>query len=528
MTNLKAAIEAGKTALGIELGSTRIKAVLIGPDHTPIASGDHAWENRMEDGVWTYHLEDAWAGLQDAYRNLVNDVQEKYGTTLRTVGAMGFSGMMHGYLVFDENGEQLAPFRTWRNVMTEAAAVELTELFNFNIPLRWSISHLYQAMLNKEEHLPKVAFQTTLAGYIHWKLTGRKVLGVGEASGVFPIDSNTNDYDAGMMAKFNEKLAAAGLPYTLQDIFPTVLCAGEEAGTLTEEGAKLLDPTGTLQAGIPLCPPEGDAGTGMVATNSVSPRTGNVSAGTSVFSMVVLEKPLSKVYPEIDMATTPTGKPVAMVHGNTCTSELDAWVKMFGELLAAGGAQVSKSQLYELLYTKALEGDADCGGLVGFNYYAGEPVTKVDEGRPLFVRRPESPLTLANFMRAQLYSAMATLKVGMEILEEEKVAMDSLLGHGGLFKTKGVGQRLMAGALNVPVAVMETAGEGGPWGMSLLAAYAANKAEGESLEAYLNEKVFSAAKSERMDPLPEDTAGFEAFMKNYKACLDVERAAAVL
>ncbi|MBR4888069.1 MAG: FGGY-family carbohydrate kinase, partial [Clostridia bacterium] len=466
-TNIKAAIEAGKTALGIELGSTRIKAVLIGPDHNPIASGDHAWENRMEDGVWTYHLEDAWAGLQDAYRNLTKDVEEKYGTTLRTVGSMGFSGMMHGYLVFDENGEQLAPFRTWRNVMTEAAAVELTELFNFNIPLRWSISHLYQAMLNKEEHLPRVTFQTTLAGYVHWKLTGRKVLGVGEASGVFPIDSTTNDYDAGMMAKFNEKLAAAGLPYTLQDIFPTVLCAGEEAGTLTEEGAKLLDPTGTLQAGIPLCPPEGDAGTGMVATNSVSPRTGNVSAGTSVFSMVVLEKPLSKVYPEIDMATTPTGMPVAMVHGNTCTSELDAWVKMFGELLAAGGAQVSKSQLYELLYTKALEGDADCGGLVGFNYYAGEPVTKVDEGRPLFVRRPESPLTLANFMRTQLYSAMATLKVGMEILEEEQVAMDSLLGHGGLFKTKGVGQRLMAGALNVPVAVMETAGEGGPWGMSL-------------------------------------------------------------
>ena len=525
---IRQAIETGNTALGIELGSTRIKAVLVGPDHTPIAAGDHGWENRLEDGVWTYHLTDVWEGLQDAYRHLAEDVQARYSVPLRTLGALGISGMMHGYLVFDKEGGQLAPFRTWRNVMTEAAAGELTELFGFNIPLRWSIAHLYQAMLNREEHLPRVAFQTTLAGYVHWQLTGRRVLGVGEASGMFPIDSRTNDYDAGMMAAFDHKLEEAGLPYTLRDILPTVLCAGENAGVLTPEGAKMLDPTGVLQAGIPLCPPEGDAGTGMAATNSVSPRTGNVSAGTSVFSMVVLEKPLSKVYPEIDVATTPTGKPVAMVHGNTCTSDLDAWVRLFGEVLAAAGTPAETSRLYELLYNMALQGEADCGGLVSFNCYSGEPVTGVEVGRPLFLRRPESAFNLANFMRAQLYSSMATLKVGMEILEREQVAMDSLLGHGGLFKTKGVGQRLMAGALNVPVTVMETAGEGGPWGMALLAAYSVRRGEGETLEDYLNDRVFAAAQSQRMEPRPEDAAGFAAFMERYKACLAVEKAAAVL
>lgn len=516
----------GQTVLGIELGSTRIKAVLTGPDHTVIASGAHDWENRFEGGYWTYRLEDVWTGIQDSYAKMAGEVHTKYGAELTRIGAMGFSAMMHGYLPFDRDGGQLAAFRTWRNTTTERAASELTKLFGFNIPQRWSIAHLYQAMLNGEEHVKELAFLTTLAGYVHWKLTGKRVLGVGEASGMFPVDSKTGDYSAVMMDRFDGLLKARQLPFRLRGILPRVLAAGEAAGALTEAGARLLDPTGALKPGVPLCPPEGDAGTGMAATNSIAPRTGNVSAGTSVFAMIVLEQPLSRVYPEIDMVTTPAGRPVAMVHCNTCTSDLDAWVRVFGEMAAAAGANLEKPRLYDILYEKTLEADADCGGLVNINYYSGESVTGLDEGRPLFVRRPGARLTLANFMRAQLYSTMATLRIGMDILfKQEHVLLSKLLGHGGLFKTPVVGQRLMAGALGVPVAVMETAGEGGPWGMALLAAYMMNRAEGETLESYLETKVFAGKTGRIVKPDPADEAGFEAYMKDYKAALAAEKAA---
>ena len=515
-----------RTALGLELGSTRIKAVLIGPDCTVLASGSHDWENRLENGYWTYQLDDVWAGVQDAYAKLAAEVRQKYGTPLETVGAMGVSAMMHGYLPFDEAGRQLAPFRTWRNTTTGRAAAELTQRFGFNIPQRWSIAHLYQAMLNGEEHVRDIAFLTTLAGYVHWRLTGERVLGVGEASGMFPIDGAACGYNAEMVRQFDSLLKAGGLPYQLTDILPKVLRAGEKAGTLTAEGAKLLDVTGTLRPGVPLCPPEGDAGTGMAATNSVAPCTGNVSAGTSVFAMAVLEKPLSAVYPEIDLVTTPSGAPVAMVHCNTCTSDLDAWVKLLGEMAEAAGAQLTKPELYDLLYFRALEGDADCGGLVNFNCYSGEPVTGLSDGRPLLVRRSDAKLTLANFMRAQLYSALAALKLGMDILQgEEHVKLEKLYGHGGLFKTKGVGQQLLAGALDVPVAVMQTAGEGGPWGMALLAAYMVNRDEGETLEQYLENKVFAHAAGDCVQPREADRKGFTAFFARYKACLPVEQAA---
>lgn len=522
----KQAIRKGRTVLGLELGSTRIKAVLLGPDHAVLASGAHDWENRLEGGYWTYRLDDVWTGVQDAYARLAAKVRETYGEPLETVGAMGFSAMMHGYLPFDREGRQLTPFRTWRNTTTGEAAEKLTKQFGFNIPQRWSIAHLYQAMLNKEEHVKEIAFLTTLAGYVHWRLTGEKVLGVGEASGMFPIDSAVCGYDAGMTAQFDGLLKEHGLPYRLADILPKVLRAGDAAGALTAEGARLLDPTGILRPGAPLCPPEGDAGTGMVATNSVAPRTGNVSAGTSVFAMAVLEKPLSKVHPEIDLVTTPAGAPVAMVHCNTCTSDLDAWVKLLGEMAEAAGAKLAKPALYDLFYQKALAGEADGGGLVNYNYYAGEPVTGVGEGRPLLLRRPDARLTLANFARVQLYSAMATLKLGMEILlTGEGVRLDALYGHGGLFKTPLVGQKLLAGALGVPVAVMKTAGEGGPWGMALLAAYLVNKGEGESLEQYLQTRVFAEAMGDCVQPCETDRAGFEAFLARYQACLPVERAA---
>ena len=521
---IAAAIERGDTALGIELGSTRIKAVLIGPDHAPIATGAFDWENRLEHGVWTYHLDDVWTGIQAACREMMGQVQQRYGVPLATVGAMGVSAMMHGYLPFDKDGEQLCAFRTWRNTMTEPEAKELTELFQYNIPQRWSIAHLWRAIRHGEDHVGKIAFLTTLEGYVHWKLTGRKVLGVGEAAGMFPLDEQGR-YHPRMAAQFNRLLAERGLPWKLEEILPEILVAGDPAGELTPEGARLLDPTGTLRPGVPLCPPEGDAGTGMAATNSVRARTGNVSAGTSIFSMVVLEHPLSKVHPEIDMVATPAGLPVAMVHCNTCTSDLDAWVKLFAELLQEAGAQVPKSQLYDLLYHKALEGAVDCGGVVSYNCYSGEPVIGLEEGRPLLMRLPEAKLSLGNFMRAQLYAAMATLRMGMEILFEEQVGLDTLYGHGGLFKTKGVGQRLMAGALHVPVAVMETAGEGGPWGMALLAMYRKNRKEGESLEQYLQQEVFAHANGQRVDPDPADVAGFAAYLKRYEAGLAVERAA---
>lgn len=520
------AIESGQTVLGIEFGSTRIKAVLIGEDHKPLASGSYDWENRYENGVWTYHLEDVWKGLQEAYRQLSSDVLAKYNTPLKTVGVIGFSGMMHGYLVFDKSGTLLAPFRTWRNTITGPAAAKLTELFQFNIPQRWSIAHLYQAMLNKEPHVKDIHFQTTLAGYVHWKLTGRKVLGVGEASGMFPIDSTTNDYDRRMRDLFNQQLAAENLPWQIQDILPKVLVAGEAGGTLTEEGAKLLDPSGQLQAGIPLCPPEGDAGTGMVATNSVAARTGNVSAGTSVFAMIVLEKALSKVYPEIDMVTTPSGKPVAMVHSNNCTSDLNAWIDLFREFTQALGVEVSLSHLFETLYKQALAGDADAGGLLAYNYFSGEHITHMEEGRPLFVRKPDSRFTLANFMRTHLFSSLGALRIGLDILfDQEKVKIDRILGHGGFFKTKEVGQKMMAAAMNVPVSVMETAGEGGAWGIALLAAYMRRKAADEPLEAYLTNRVFVGERSLTIAPDPRDVDGFATFMERYKQGLVIERAA---
>jgi sugar (pentulose or hexulose) kinase len=518
-------IEIGKTALGIEFGSTRIKAVLIGEDHAPIASGSYEWENRYENGVWTYHLEDVWTGLQESFRMLCGEVREKYGLPLKTVGAIGFSAMMHGYLAFDKNGKLLVPFRTWRNTTTGQAAERLSKVFQFNIPQRWSIAHLDQAILDKESHVRDVHFLTTLAGYVHWKLTGLKVLGVGDASGMFPIDSKTNDYDARMLRLFDAKLKLKKIPWRLEDILPKILMAGNAAGNLTEEGAKLLDPTGQLPAGIPLCPPEGDAGTGMAATNSVAERTGNVSAGTSVFAMIVLEKPLSKLYPEIDMVTTPAGKPVAMVHSNNCTSDLNAWVALFQEFTRTLGVETSESMLFEMLYTKGLAGDADCGGLLAYNYFSGEPLTRLEEGCPLFVRTPESRFTLANFMRTHLFSALGALKIGLDIFSKEKVKIDQILGHGGFFKTKGVGQKIMAAAMNVPVSVMETAGEGGAWGMALLASFMLQKTADETLEAYLAKKVFAGQRGETIAPDPKDVAGFAAFMERYKKGLAIEKAA---
>jgi sugar (pentulose or hexulose) kinase len=520
------AIESAKTVLGIEFGSTRIKAVLIGEDHVPIASGSYEWENRYENGVWTYSLEDVWTGLQESYRKLSNDVLENYGTPLRTIGAIGFSAMMHGYMAFAKDGNLLVPFRTWRNTITAQAAKELTDLFQFNIPQRWSIAHLYQAILNKEPHIKDISYLTTLAGYVHWKLTGQRVLGVGEASGMFPVESKTNDYDKRMIELFNERLKAEDIAWKLQGILPQVLVAGDAAGVLTEEGARLLDPGGQLQAGIPLCPPEGDAGTGMVATNSVAERTGNVSAGTSVFAMIVLERALSKVYPEIDLVTTPTGKPVAMVHSNNCTSDLNAWVDLFQEFTNVLGVEISQSKLFEMLYQKALTGDADGGGLLAYNYLSGEHITHLEEGRPLFVRTPESRFTLPNFMRVHLFSALGALKIGLDILfEQEQVQIDQILGHGGFFKTKEVGQKFMAAAMNVPVSVMETAGEGGAWGIALLASYMLHKAENESLEAYLSNRVFAGENATTLAPDQGDVDGFTAFMERYKKGLVIERAA---
>ncbi len=520
------AIASGRTVLGIEFGSTRIKAVLIGADHATIASGSYDWENRYEDGVWTYSLADVWTGLQAGYRELADEVLQTYGVPLKTIGAIGFSGMMHGYLVFDAAGNLLVPFRTWRNTITGEASEQLMGLFDFNIPQRWSIAHLYQAILNGEPHVPQISHLTTLAGYVHWQLTGEKVLGVGEASGVFPIDSATNDYDEARVGLFNQKLGGASVAWTLRDILPTVLVAGDAAGTLSAEGAKLLDPTGTLQPGIPLCPPEGDAGTGMVATNSVAERTANVSAGTSVFAMVVLEKPLSKVYPEIDMVTTPAGKPVAMVHSNNCTSDINAWVELFRQFTDALGVEMTPNELFRMLYKKALEGDADGGNLLAYNYLSGEHITHMEEGRPLFVRTPESHFTLANFMRTHLFASLGALKIGLDILfEQEQVALDQVLGHGGFFKTPEVGQRMMAAAVNVPVTVMETAGEGGAWGIALLAAYMLNRVEDEPLEAYLADKVFAGEAGTTLSPDPKDVAGFAAFMERYQRGLPIERAA---
>lgn len=523
---VKQIISQGKTSLGIELGSTRIKAVLIDTKGTPLATGSYEWENQYINGIWTYSLEEVWKGMQGCYEDLAADVKKQYDVVLTKIGSIGFSAMMHGYLAFDEKDQLLVPFRTWRNTITEEAASKLTKEFNYNIPQRWSIAHLYQAILNKEEHVKDIAFLTTLAGYVHWKLTGEKVLGVGDASGMFPIDSKTGNYDEKMITSFNELTASSRFSWKLQDILPKVLPAGAQAGALTKEGAALLDKSGNLEAGIMVCPPEGDAGTGMTATNSVGIRTGNVSAGTSIFAMIVLEKELKKVYPEIDLVTTPEGALVAMVHCNNCTSDLNAWVNLFDEFADSIGAKIDKNKLFSVLYNKAMEGDADCGGLLSYNYFSGEPVTGFDQGAPLFVRKAEDTFNLANFMRAHLYSSLATLKVGLDLLfKEEDVMVDQMFGHGGLFKTKGVGQSIAAAAMNTPVFVMETAGEGGAWGIALLADYMQNKEEQEDLQTFLNQKIFAGQTGSKLEPKAGDVAGFDKFMEGYKKGLSIEQAA---
>ena len=518
------AIVDGRTSLGIELGSTRIKACLIGPDHAPVASGSHDWENQLVDGVWTYSLAAVWAGLQDCVAALLADVERQYGVRPTTFGALGVSAMMHGYLAFDADDELLVPFRTWRNTSTGPAAAELSELFGHNIPLRWSIAHLYQAMLDDEAHVPQVRFVTTLAGYVHWRLTGERVLGVGDASGMFPIDPATRGYDAGLLAQF-DALAASRRPETvLADLLPRVLVAGQAAGRLTAEGAALLDPTGTLQPGIALCPPEGDAGTGMVATHAVAPRTGNVSAGTSIFAMVVLERPLAAVHHELDVVTTPVGDLVAMVHCNNGASELDAWAGLFGEFATALGSPAGADAVCGTLFRAALDGEADGGGLLAYNYLSGEPITGLDEGRPLVVRTPGSRLTLATFMRTQIYSAFGTLALGMRVLAAEGVQLDSMFAHGGMFRTAGVAQRLLAGAIGAPVAVGGSASEGGAWGIAVLAAYL-DTADELGLDEFLGTRVFADAAVDVVEPDPDDVAGFATYLERYTAGLAIERAA---
>ncbi len=518
-------IRDGKTYLGIELGSTRIKAVLIGEDFSPIASGDHEWENKLIDGIWTYSIDEIWTGLRDCYKKLADDVMNKYDEELTSVGAMGISAMMHGYMVFDRNNEILVPFRTWRNTITGQAADKLTDLFGFSIPQRWSIAHLYQAILNGEQHVSEINYMTTLEGYVHWMLTGEKVLGIGDCAGMFPIDANTKNYHADMVAKFDALVADKHFPWKLLDIMPSVRLAGEDAGCLTEEGARLLDPTGKLKAGIKMCPPEGDAGTGMTATNAVQKRTCNVSAGTSSFAMIVLEQDLKKLHREIDMVSTPDGLPVAMVHCNNCTSDLNAWVNLMEESLKLFGLSVDKGIIYERLYNQALKGDKDCGGVVSYPYFSGEHVTHLDEGRPMFVRMPDANFNLANFMRASLISSLGVLKLGMDILHEENVSVDKVMGHGGLFKTKGVGQSILAAIMNSPVTCMETAGEGGAWGAALLAAFSVCGA-GRSLPEFLDAEVFKDAKGSTLNPDADDVAGVNSFMELYKAGLSAERAAA--
>lgn len=520
------AIQQGQTSLGIEFGSTRIKAVLIDSAHETIASGSYSWENQLIAGFWTYSLEDIWKGLQESYQALTADVTAKYGVPLTTIGTIGFSGMMHGYLAFDKDNQLLVPFRTWRNATTAAAEEKLTDVFNYNIPQRWSIAHLYQAILDQEAHVEKVTFFTTLAGYVHWQLTGEKVIGIGDASGMFPIDTQSKNYDSKMLAQFDQLVADQKYPWQLSELLPEIRLAGQTAGYLTEAGAKQLDVSGQLQAGIPLCPPEGDAGTGMVATNSVAKRTGNVSAGTSVFAMIVLEQQLSKVYSAIDLVTTPTGDLVGMVHANNCSSDINAWVNLFKEFALLTGHPIASDQLFEQLFMEALKGDPECGGLLSYGYYSGENITGISEGRPLFVRKPESHFTLANFMRVHLFSALGALKIGMDILvKEEQVKIDKILGHGGLFKTKEVGQKIMAAAMATPVTVLETAGEGGAWGIALLAAYSREKQATETLADYLAKKVFAQQKGLEVIPDQRDIDGFETFIQRYQTGLELEQLA---
>ena len=518
-------ISEGSVILGIEFGSTRIKSVLIDRDHKVIASGSHEWENDYVNGIWTYSEEAILSGLQASYADLKRNVLRETGTPLRKIAAMGVSAMMHGYLPFDSSMKLLVPFRTWRNTITGEAAEKLTRLFSFNMPQRWSLSHLYQAVLNDESHVKDIRFLTTLSGWIHYLLTGRKVLGVGDASGMMPIDSDTCDFDSRMISSFDTLISAKNYPWKLKDILPSVLSAGEYAGNLTAEGARLLDPSGELEPGCPLCPPEGDAGTGMTATNSIRPRTGNVSAGTSIFSMIVLEKPMSAVYPEIDIVTTPVGSQVGMVHCNSCTSDINAWVALFREFGDIMGFHTDPGEVFTRLFKKAMEGEKDCGGIVSFNYFAGEPVTGLSEGRPMLIRTPDARMNMANFMRAQIYASLETLKAGMEIMNREHVAIDEVYGHGGLFKTEGVGQNLLAAAIHAPVTVMETAGEGGAWGIALLAEYALLREEGESLESFLRDHVFAGMKKTTVSPDPEDEKGFDRYMEQFMRCIPAQKAA---
>ena len=518
-------IASGEGILGIEFGSTRIKGVLIDEKGNPVASGSHEWENRLENGIWTYSQEEIISGLQDCYRDLAEDVKKRFQVELTQLKGIGISAMMHGYLAFDKDGNLLVPFRTWRNTITQEASEKLTQLFHFHIPQRWSIAHLYQAVLNGEEHVPEVAFFTTLAGYVHWLLTGEKVIGVGDASGMFPIDSTICDYDQKMLDQFDEAVSGCGFSWKIRDLLPKCLSAGDAAGTLTAEGASLLDVSGKLQAGALLCPPEGDAGTGMAATNSVAKRTGNVSAGTSIFSMIVLEKALKDQYPEIDMVTTPDGAPVAMVHCNNGTSDLNAWVGLFREFAGAAGMEIETGDLYNILYNEALKGDADCGGILTYGFFSGEHNVGMEEGRPLVVRKPDNHFTLANFMRANLLTSFGVLGIGNEILKKEEVGIDRITGHGGLFKTPVVGQKLLAACMDAPVSVMETAGEGGAWGIALLADYLVHSKEGQTLADFLENDIFGGNTGVSIDPDPEDVKGFAEFMARYKKGLPVERAA---
>jgi len=523
---IKSWIEHGDTSLGIELGSTNIKAVLIGKDYSPIVSGSFEWESTLEDNNWTYALNEVWDGLQNVYKEISDEIKKEYNITLKKIGIIGFSGMMHGYLPFDDSGNQLTAFRTWRNTTTEQSATELSELFEFNIPQRWSIAHLYQAILNNEDHVQDVEFITTLAGYVHWRLTGEKVLGIGEAAGMFPIDSETKEYNNQMLNQFEKHISDYEFNWKLKEILPEIILAGENAGTLSDNGAKLLDPTGTLEQGIPLAPPEGDAGTGMVATNSVSVRTGNVSAGTSIFSMVVLEEELSDYYTEIDMVTTPTGIPVAMIHCNNFTSDINDWLSMFEEFIISLGLDIDTNELFTTFFNKAMKADDDNGNLMNFNYYTGEPITEFEEGRPLFVRMPNSNFNLSNFARTLIYSSLATLKIGMEILtEKENVSVEVIVGHGGFFNTKDVGQQIMADALKTSVSLMKTAGEGGPWGMALLGAYTLDNPKEKTLEEFLETQVFVKESMNTTTPSIIGQENFDVFIERYKKSLDIERSA---
>lgn len=525
MTNIKEKILAGQTSLGIELGSTRIKAILIDDTFQTIAQGNFEWENQLVDGYWTYSLEDIWRGIQVSYQAMTHDVKTKYDIELENIGSIGFSAMMHGYMAFDREDNLLVPFRTWRNATTSQAAQALTQAFHYNIPERWSIAHLYQAMLDQAPHLKALDFMTTLAGYVHWQLTGQKVLGVGDASGMFPIDPSTQDYQVDMVTQFETLKSQTDLPWQLIDVLPKVAIAGEMAGHLTQAGAKLLDPSGHLKSGIPFCPPEGDAGTGMVATNSVRKRTGNVSAGTSAFAMIVLEQKLQKVYPEIDLVTTPTGDLVAMAHANNCSSEITAWMRLFRQVSDAIGANITTDALFEALFNQALLGDADCGGVLSYGYHSGENITQVPEGRPLLVRAPDSQFNLPNLMRSHLYSAFAALSIGMDILRQEKVEIDKIVGHGGVFKTPIVAQQFLAAAMKAPVTVMATAGEGGAWGIAILAAYTRLKVPDQSLSDFLDNQVFGAVESTTISPVTQDVVGFNQFVKQYRAGLPIEQSA---